>query len=295
MRARSWYDASMRERAPFPALGGPPDSVNQHFHDAYDAARAGAAEDGPVLVVLADSLIVFRGEGRSEVTFTPRLFHVVKSVAHAPIALFAALHRRGREPLDAATRARLESLRAELTRTREGLDARVEPGLVQNLCDLCDASIAFADHVLEAGETSAKELGAFADAAGPSLLSATDDATRLQLAALHTHVTEQVAQMTAAERRAFQVVVTGDHQARARSLAMQYFEKLLREPPGAEHRVTYAEAITDANLARALVGTRRLDRAIAAAFFKDPRRLQRDVLGDAVTQRLRSFELDPVT
>ena len=73
-----------------------------------------------------------------------------------------------------------------------------------------------------------------------------------------------------------------DHQARARSLGMQYFQKRLGEPPGAEERVSYAEGVADAEEALALVGTRRADRAIASAFFGDPHRLQRDVLGDAV-------------
>jgi hypothetical protein len=40
-----------------------------------------------------------------------------------------------------------------------------------------------------------------------------------------------------------------------------------------------------------LVGTRRLDRAIASAFFGDPKRLQRDVLGDAAKSALERIAL----
>ncbi|HEU4535405.1 MAG TPA: hypothetical protein VFS00_14855, partial [Polyangiaceae bacterium] len=75
----------------------------------------------------------------------------------------------------------------------------------------------------------------------------------------------------------------------ARSLAMQYFQKLLGEAPGEERHVTYAEGVSDEAGALALAGTRRLDRAIAGAFFGEPRRLQRDVLGDAARERLRDF------
>jgi hypothetical protein len=47
----------------------------------------------------------------------------------------------------------------------------------------------------------------------------------------------------------------------------------------------------NADEALALVGTRRLDRRVAAAFFGDPSRLQRDVLGDSVRERLKRVEL----
>jgi hypothetical protein len=40
-----------------------------------------------------------------------------------------------------------------------------------------------------------------------------------------------------------------------------------------------------------LVGTRRLDRMVAQAFFQDPKRLQRDVLGDAAMRQLDDAHL----
>ena len=81
--------------------------------------------------------------------------------------------------------------------------------------------------------------------------------------------------------------MTGDHQARNRSLGMQYFQRRFGEEPGEEERVAYGEGVEDADEAHALVGTRRLDNAVAAAFFGDPKRLQRDVLGNAVHALLK--------
>ena len=40
--------------------------------------------------------------------------------------------------------------------------------------------------------------------------------------------------------------------------------------------------------------TRRIDAAIAKAFFGDAKRLQQDVLGDAVRDLLAKTELDPI-
>jgi hypothetical protein len=88
-----------------------------------------------------------------------------------------------------------------------------------------------------------------------------------------------------------EIVVAGAHQARARSLGMQYCQKRFGEAPGEERRVAYAESAQDVDQARSLVGTRRLDRAIAGAFFGDPKRLQRDVLGDSAKSALQRIEL----
>jgi len=75
---------------------------------------------------------------------------------------------------------------------------------------------------------------------------------------------------------------------------MQYFRKRLEEPEGAEDRVAYAEGVETADQAFALVGTRRMDARIAEAFFGDAKRLQRDVLGDAVKELLAKTELGPI-
>ena len=64
--------------------------------------------------------------------------------------------------------------------------------------------------------------------------------------------------------------------------------------PSAENRVTYGEGVEDVDEALALVGKRRLDVTIAKAFFGDARRLQRDVLGDAVDELLAETDLAPI-
>jgi hypothetical protein len=93
------------------------------------------------------------------------------------------------------------------------------------------------------------------------------------------------------ERGALHVVVAGDHQARVRSLPMQYFKKLLGEPASEERRVTYAEGVRDERAAFELVGAQRLDRCMARAFFGEEKRLQRDILGDAAAQELAGLAL----
>ena len=280
---------------PLARVDTPLDRVNDGFHASYDEAREQAELDAPVFVILADTLVLFRRRGRQAFSFTPRIFHVIKSAAHGPAALYAALHRIGDAPLDPETGERLATARRGLKGALASFDHEVEePEAIDNLRGVVRACLAFVDRTLDHGRIDAADLEAFARGVGPALLRSTEDATRIQISALDAHVRRALARMDEGERRAFHVIVTGDHQARVRSLGMQYFQKLLREAPGEEHRVAYAEGVTDEAEALALVGTQRLDRAIASAFFGDPKRLQQDVLGDAVKARLEVVELPKI-
>lgn len=286
-----------------PRVGGALDGVNDGFHGAYDAARDEAKLDAPVFVVHADVLFVFRDGQRREIALTPRIFHVIKSAAHAPVAIFAALHRNGggngSSPHGALTMPsgdRIDELREHVAAALASLDDEHDDDreTVVAIRAVLEGSLAFLDRVLGATPPTSTELDAFARASGPQLLELTRLATHVQLTALHEVVEKALAELDPPQRAGLQVVVTGDHQARVRSLGMQYFRKRFQEPDGAEARVTYAEGVDDVDEALALVGTRRLDVAIAKAFFGDPRRLQRDVLGDAVHELLASTELAPI-
>jgi hypothetical protein len=122
-------------------------------------------------------------------------------------------------------------------------------------------------------------------------LRLTEHATRYELAVLHSTVETALSQLTAEQRTRLEIVVAGAHQARARSLALQYFQRRMGERPDEERRVAYAEAARSAEEARDLIGTRRLDRAVARAFFGEESRLQRDVLGDAAARLLAETDL----
>lgn len=279
------------------------DAVNDEFHERYDRARAAEERKGAVLVLLADDLVVILRDGtRRTLPLTPRLFHVIKSVAHVPVALFAAMYRGKSEvPLKKLRRFiddSLASLAKEEHAQREAEGA--DPDTLDALQTVLQESRTFVERVL-ALDSSMNEpdrahdlLSAFAVASGKRLLHLTELATRVQLTALHTAVEKALGELDESELRDLEVVVTGNHQARARSLGMQYFRKRLGESEGAEDRVAYAEAVEDADEALALVGTRRMDAEIANAFFADAKRLQEDVLGDAARDLLESTELDPI-
>ncbi len=277
-----------------PRIGGPLDDVNDAFHGAYAVVQGDASKDAPVLVVLADVLICFCGGQRTDVPFTPRSFHVLKSISHGPVAAFLALRGGSLDVLDGPSGAALSALRQRLVHACSALEREIDDAQARAESQLvAGETIELVDRIVASRRPSDADLPAFAGRMGPPLLRLIEHATRLQLVALHERVDELLVRMSEAERRALVVVVTGDHQARVRSFAMQYFRKRFGEKGGEEH-VLYGEGITSAEEARALVGKNRADRDIARAFFGDDKRLQRDLLGDAAAAFLAKTKLPPI-
>ena len=266
-------------------------SSEETFHEGYDNACARAEATGPVFAVLADSLVVFRDRQKHERRFPLQGFHAIKIAAHVPIAAFAAAFPFIGIALDGPARGMLSGLGST---ARPATDGVADPRAIADMNAAIEIAIAYVEELLRAACVSRAGLEAFARREGPVLLRLTEHATRIQLAALHAVVEDELSMLSAEERRTLEVVVAGDHQARVRSLAMQYFEKRFGESPGEERRIAYGEGMQEAGEALVLVGKRRANRAIAAAFFGDAARLQRDVLGDAAASLLGDFPLESI-
>lgn len=278
--------------APHSSPSDPLDAVNESFRQAYGVERDDETRDVPIFVVMADSLTLFHAQQVHRTSITPTSFHTIKAVVHAPVAACTILLEVAERPLDTQVRARLQGLRERTDSARQHLQStsNEETDVAARLRTILDETLGFLDEQLGSSQPSRQATLQFARNMGPLLAQSTDDATRLQLATLDHAVAEMLRKLDEHARADLHVVVAGAHQARERSLGMQYFGKLLGEAPGSEKRVLYAESIDDENDARALVGIRRVDRRLARALFGDPTRLERDVLGDAVHDRLRDFD-----
>jgi hypothetical protein len=277
-------------------IAPPFDAANAVFETSYATARSEAELEAPLIVLLAAELALHvRGE-RKSFPFSDQVFHTAKVGAHIAVALYTLAGQSEARELATDVRRRFESLRRHASDGLRALLAwqAVDQDLRTELASLLESSLKFAEHVLSTGAVSVSEKDTFAGANGDRILRITELATKRQMAALHAAVERALLELSPAERRSLQVIVLGDHQARSRSLGMQYFQRRLAEPEGADDRVTYAENVTDEKEAIALVGTRRLDCAIARAFFKDEKRLQRDVLADAAKTCLDRLQPAPI-
>jgi hypothetical protein len=270
------------------------EALEGEFHAVYDRLRTQEARATPVLVLFGDSLILLHGAQRRELTASAPPTRIIQAAAHAPVAIFAMLHELSEQAeLTLAARTRLSELRAACASAVQALD-QLEASSRRDCAQVIERSQGFIDATLSQAYANAAALEQFATEIGPLLLALIDHATQLELEALHTATEQALVQLDTEQLRELEVIVTGVHQARTRSLGLQYFQARFGEAAGEERRVAYAEAAADPEEARALVGTRRLDRAIARAFFGDAKRLQRDVLGDSAKQALTRIQLSHI-
>ncbi|MEP7049358.1 MAG: hypothetical protein ABJB12_03355 [Pseudomonadota bacterium] len=249
---------------------------NLVFRDVYGAAKDNECHEVPILVLLPAELALHSAGQRRVYPYSDSSFDAAKAAAHVAVGLFAAA-LLGLTKGDPGQR-RIERL---VQSARAATQHNVADELARETEALFRASAAFGARMLSEERPGEHALEGFARDAGERILRVTHLATCAQIARLHAAFETAQSTLTAGEREQLQVVVLGDHQARARSFGMQYFQRRFRELPGQDDRVTYGENISTEAEAIALVGTRRLDRRIARAFFGDEKRLQRDVLGDA--------------
>ena len=104
-------------------------TLNETFRAAYRRTKeANLAHGGPVILTEGDNVVLRRGGSRLEVPYTPAVYHVLKAVAHVPLALDVILApHAGEETLDDATLAELREYRqrieeAEPTLATHGLE-----------------------------------------------------------------------------------------------------------------------------------------------------------------------------
>ena len=111
---------------------------------------------------------------------------------------------------------------------------------------------------------------AFTRGMAPFVLQNVDEAVDVYLATLNGAVGTLLAEMPAEQRAELVVLVTGVHQARIDNAAMQYFDRLLGNPPAIAQRLIYAENIRDERGALHLLGIHVMARRVGTAFFQDP-------------------------
>lgn len=114
----------------------------------------------------------------------------------------------------------------------------------------------------------------------------------LELARLH-EVTSELLARCGDDGPSVHFVICAGHQPRYRELTKQYFRALItmRWPSAdVEARLTYAESQDEVAAIR-LVAARRVDRRLGQRIWKEPERMERDVLGDAAAAALAVFDL----
>jgi len=274
--------ASATAQTPQDALG----QLNVAGRAAYADGRAVLlARTSPVIVVAFDGLILLRDGKETNDSFTPPIYHRLKSVAHLPLGLVTLLLPETPGARDGAWRQRMTELRERAVAADAAIDGfGFSPAQKTRQRGILAESLRFIDGVLATGVPNPAALDGFARSIGPALLANATDAGRAQLDALHALVQRYKREMTQEEWNRLYVLVLGAKLPRVGNVQYEYFIYALGH--GAERRVIYAESIFDKDKALALLGTIVADRRVGVSFFDDDTRMERDLLADAAKAHL---------
>jgi hypothetical protein len=262
-------------------------ALNDLSRAAYRRAKEEAlARTGPVILVEGDNLVLRYGIQRTEARFTPPAYHVLKSVSHVPLGIYALLAYVEPGPLGAPRLYDLRQYRGAVAAASKAVAAgRLAPAQRERQLRLLQKCQTFLDGAAEGRCHEPERLEALLKDVRPLVDENTAEAARLQLDALHKQVRAWRGEFTDREWDGLLVVVMGSQLPRKDNLAVQYFARLLGEP-GEGKRIVYAEAVFDEAKALDLVATRAVDTRVGEAFFADPLRMHRDLLGDAARDYL---------
>ncbi len=280
-------------QAPAPPAGqaAPVDpllTLNDAFRAAYQRTKeATLAHGGPVILAEGDKVVLRRGNARQEAAYTPAVYHILKAVAHVPLALDVVLApHAGEATLDETVLAELRELRRLMEDTESSLASRgMEPEQLDRSRTIFAESRRFLDSVVQSRRCPREERIAFARRMTPMVMKNVGEASRAELDALHSRIIAWRKEMSPEEWKTLRVVILGSALPRKQSLTLQYFARLLGEP-GEGPRIIYAESVRDEAKALDLLATSEVDTGIGVDFFNDPTRMHRDLLSDAAKDYL---------
>jgi hypothetical protein len=280
---------STPERASDPLI-----ELNQAFREAYAECRQRLlARSGPTIVVEGDNLVLLHKGTRREAKVIPEMYHLLKAVAHIPLAVYVLLVPFGDTSLDKECQERLRDYRQRVVQAEKSLKDRGLPEeALHRQQEIIRGSVRFLDFALEKKQVSTEELRLFTREVGDKLLANAAQAAKAELDGLDAQLHTWRATLSAEEWANLHVVVMGSALPRQGNLAIQYFAHVLGEK-GECKRIVYAESIFDESRALNLLGTHLLDSRIGSAFFGDAERMHRDLLSDAAREYLKTKKVQP--
>ena len=282
--------------APAPPAADPLVTLNNAFRGEYSRAKTEAlSKVGPLIIVEGTKAVLVRDGKKTEAEIQPAMYQALKAVAHIPFAVFLLFDESDFRELTEERIIQLRDYRKLIADAKSSLgDRGFSETQLQRQQKIIDDSLAFLDAAIENRQVQKTVLDDFARQMAPMLLENVDEAARVELDALHSHVSEWRNQMTPDEWKALHVVVMVAHMPRDEELTVQYFQRLLDEP-GEGHRIICAEGLWEEPRALDLLATHLIDGNAGAAFFGDFMRMHRDLLADAAKAYIQNTLLKEVT
>jgi hypothetical protein len=271
-------------------------AFDMEFRQFYAESRAVIlAKIDPIILVQNDNLVLFHKGERIEVEAIPAGYHQFKALSHMPVALFTILNNAANGALDATKVAELERMRDGVTPIIPTLESRgFDADQLARQRMIIRETLSYIDELRGTRQFSHKDLVAYERKLSSIVLANAADAVALQIKGYGQRVDAWRKAFPEARWSELRVVICDKQTPRRMHAAVQFFAKVLNVP-GECKRLVYAEEIHEEPKALNLLATHQLDTDIGVAFFDEPNRMFRDLLGDAAESYLKAHPVEPLT
>jgi hypothetical protein len=273
--------------------------LNQSFHESYNnmihrTYEKLGKEHTPVIIMAHEEVMLFHRGEQEVINIIPKLYHQLKGIGHVSFGVYVTLADNGYGHLREDIRENLEHQKSLIERGLGFLD--IEPLPMKYMPThrkMLESALDIINQVLEDDMVTEDMLVEYGRKSSPWYLEGAAISARLEIDSLHETVMNWKEQMGAENWDNIHVVVCAAHQGRYREATLQYFQKLLGEEEGLaaenEHRVVYAEHITEPKAAMDLLARHMVDQQASHDLFGNCTRLQRDLMSDGAREYLRQL------
>jgi hypothetical protein len=270
-------------------------AVDRIFVAAYGRAVSEVLAGGPpAFLVLPDRLVLHRSGARQEWPLIPPLFNELKTVAHVTLGLFAILSPTDGGPLAATDVIALQQYQGEIAAARSAIGGvSLNAAQAERQQQILTASAQLTTRALADGRVAAADLTDFCRRMRPLIDANIAEAVVAYLDELNRVMTAALPVLTTRERAEYLVIVSGVHQARIDNATLQYFDRLLHNPPVISQRLMYAENVFDEAGALHLLGVHLMARRVGTAYFDDLLYMNRDLFAPAAAAYVPTMHLPP--
>lgn len=260
--------------------------LNVAARESYAAARALALKSDQPVFLVTDTVTLIKGEDLGALTYTPPIYHYLKSLSHLPLGVYSASIGLQENPADKRWLERLRTLLNQTNTTEAELaSASFTESQRARQQKILSLSRTYLEDILKRENTDMASVNNYARKIAPLLLANATDAANVQIEALDQAVRELSKKLKPGEFEKAIAVITGPKTPREGNLQFQYFVYAFGTG-SAGTRVLYMESIFDREAALGVLKTVLNDREASQAFFGEKYRLERDLMADGATVEL---------
>lgn len=265
--------------------------LNRSMHIALKGATTHQRKNlGPLIIFEAGKMKLLRAnqEVAAFTVIPPLAYHQLKVFGH--IAFVAVIQLQRSDLSQDQQVAWIKMMRKDVEL------AKVELQTMSFSKEIIDSQSALLDHTLklftqaEQAPLSTKDLERYSETVVPLMQPALDKSAQLHLEVIHTQTKRLYGLLKAEERPLVRIHLYGGRGARRDNIVIQYFSWLFGARTGTESpRIVFSENISDHDKALDMFAKYKTEQQLAELIFKDPARLDRDLLGDVVRNQISQY------